>query len=104
MRWVPINDRTWLETSSCASCCSAEGRVCVTENNSAKQTANAPDNAVVSQFQLQAGDCGSALLEEGNCDFIRFRNSAGAVKYSASCFKVCFKFCRLRQASAHAEQ
>src|SRR5579862_9582726 len=104
MRWPGISERMWLETISCASCCSDEGRVCVTINSSARQTANAPDTAVVNQFQAQTCRCGTAFAGEGNSDLIRCRNSAGAVKYSASDFSVFFKLCRLRQASAHAEQ
>src|SRR6266404_9826596 len=79
IRWLAINDRKWLETISCTSCFSDEGRVCVTTNSSARQTAKAPDIAVVSQFQFQEERGETALSGEGNSDFIRCRNSAGAV-------------------------
>src|SRR5258706_11964181 len=78
--WLAISERMWLETISCASCCSEEERVSVTANSSAKQIATAPDSAPVSQFQCQAWRGGTALAGGGNFDLIRCRNSSGALK------------------------
>src|ERR1041384_8289468 len=80
--WPGISERMWPETISHASCCSDEGRVSVTVNSSARQTAAAPDIALVSQFQFQpqACCCASVLAGDGNSDLIRCRNSSGAVK------------------------
>src|SRR6266568_3399530 len=79
--WPAISERMWLETISCASCCSDEGRVSVTVNSSARQTAAAPDIAPVSQFQFhfqfQACRCKTAFAGEGKSDLIRCRNSSG---------------------------
>ena len=68
----------WLETISCASCCSDEGRVSV--NSSVRQAASAPDSAVVNQFQLQTCRSGIDVAGEGNSALMRSRNSFGAEK------------------------
>src|SRR5271163_941742 len=93
-----------LETISCVSRCSAEGRVSDKVSRSARHAVAMLVVAVVSQFQFQKFHRGTVSICERNSALMRRRSSGGAVKKSESCFSDFFKACALRHASAHAGQ